>query len=174
MERKTKGVLVGAGFLTLLGLGWRASRAKAAPPEEEQVAPMVSLEILDMEGNPIPHNSPATVTEASSYRLRVTVKNTSTRLGVQVGATLGIQPWGAIVSTAMVFTPNWFPQAFSAGQTLVFESTFTIPDGSAGKTGIVGADVFDPSNKLLAQATDALTVQSAAIVYGATIGIGLV
>ncbi len=174
MERKTKKILVGAGFLTLLGLGWRALRAKAAPPEEAVVGAAVSLEILDMEGSPVPHNSPATVVEGSTYRLRMTVTNKSTRLGVGVGATLGTQPWGAIVSTAMVFTPNWFPQAFTAGQVLVFESTFKIPDGSAGLAGIVGADVFDPNNVLIAQATDPLTVQSAAIIYGATISIGVV
>ncbi len=172
MEKKTKRVLVGAGFLTLLGLGWRALRAKAAPPE--QVAAMVSLEILDMEGNVVPHNSPATVVEGQTYRLRMTVTNRSTRLGVQVGANLGTQPWGAIVSTAMTFTPNWFPQAFTAGQSIVFESTFTVPAGSGGLSGIVGADVFDPNTVLIAQATDPLTVQSAAIIYGATVTIGVV
>ncbi len=174
MQRKTKGVLVGAGFLTLLGLGLRASRAKAAPPEGEQPAAMVGLEILDMAGNPVPPGSLGTVVEGSSYTLRMTVTNTSTKLGAGVGATLGIQPFGAIVSTPLVFSPNWFPQAFTAGQSIVFNSTFTVPAGSAGLTNIIGADVFDPSNKLLAEKTDTLTVQSAAIIYGATIGIGLV
>jgi hypothetical protein len=129
----------------------------------------LSIEILGPDGQPVPHNSPATVVEGTTYKLRMTVKNTSTKLGMGVGATLGTQPWGAIVSTPMTFTPNWFSQAFTAGQSLVFESTFTVPDGSGGLSGIVGADVFDPSNKLIAQATETLTVQTAAIIYAATI-----
>ncbi len=174
MQRKTKGVLVGAGFLTLLGLGWRASRAKAAPPGGEQVAATVGLEILDMAGNPVPKNSPATVVEGSTYTLRTTVTNKSTKSGVAVGVNLAIQPWGGTDATPMTFSPNWFTAAFGAGVSYLFDSVFTVPAGSGGKTGQIGAYVFDPSNNIIAQAGDTLTIQSVAIVYGATVTIGLV
>ena len=168
MQRKTKAVLAGAGFLTLLGLGWRASRAKAAPPTPEEVAAAgISIEILGPDGQPVPHNSPATVVENTTYTVRATVTNMSTRAGVAVAARFVIRFGGTLDGTGLGFNPYDTQVDFAANQTLVVSSTLYVPAGAGGMTGQLTVDVIAPTGYVIATATELLNVSVPVITYAA-------
>ena len=155
-------------FLGLFGLGGLALALSGKKPSGYGAS--VSLLILDAAtGEPVPKNSPALVVEGSSYIARFTVTNRSTRLGALVGADLPITIAGVVDTTVIPFPGAWIT-SFGPGQSVGWDITFTVPDGTGGMTGKVIVDVWPPSGpEPIAHVEEPLTVLSAAITYGATI-----
>lgn len=170
--------LTGGGVAALVGLMLLlfARKAKAAtpPPEGEAGFGITIGPLIDAEtGLPVPSNSPDTVVEGHSYILPFTVTNGSIRLGAPVAADLGIIMAGLAGSVGISF-PAPFATAFRAGETLAWNITFTVPDGTGGQAGEIRIRLNDPSGNQLALGIKALGIQSAAITYGATITFGAV
>lgn len=162
------------GELILLGtlLGGLFLRSRAAGAEEagvEEAGTAVQLQILDEWGRPVPHNSPADVVEGTAYILRATVKNTSSRLGVGVIATLTLYFIGSTDTAGIAFKVGSWPQRFAAGETIIFDNPFTMPDGVAGQNGYIDVAVESPNRVTLASARELLTIGTAPLLYGATV-----
>ena len=169
-DGKKAAAAVGAGLLTAF-LVARAARAAPGPAPGGVAAAISRIDIVDaVTGNPVPRNSPATLVEGSSYTASFTVTNQSTRLGVPVGADLLILIEGMVAAVSLPFPPAWLT-SFAADQSLSSNIDFTVPDGTGGQTGVVNVRVFTPDGAiLLAQAQEPVTILSAAIDYGASIG----
>lgn len=146
------------------GLAWAMSRGK---PSGYGAA--VSLQILDAAtGEPVPRHSPALVVEGGSYIARFTVTNQSTRLGAPIAADLGLTIAGVAGAVVIPFVGMWIA-GFGPGQALSWDITFTIPDNTGGQTGSIVVQVWPPTGPALASAEEPLTIESAAIIYGAAI-----
>lgn len=164
-KKDNKGLLA---LLGLLGLGGVVAWAMGGEKPSGYGA-SISMQILDAAtGEPVPKNSPALVVEGGSYIARFTVTNLSTRLGGPVDADLTIELVGAAGPGPIAF-PVPFLVLFAAGQSVSWDITFTVPDGTGGTPGAVAITVYSPTNVRLASASEPLTIESAAIIYGATI-----
>lgn len=171
-DNRGKTVLIGA---LVAGGALLAARAlaKEEPPKEEppgeEPACSVALQIIDLTtGQPVPVNSPALVLEGSSYLVRVTITNTSTRLGVPVAANLTLILVGEIALTSLPF-PAPTTYAFAAGQTRTFDLTFGVPAGTGGKVGSITATVVAPNGQAICMDDELLTVEAVAVVYSCTL-----
>ena len=173
MADDNKGLMViGAAAAIAAGLfAW--SKAKAEPPEPppDEEDTTLSIVILDANGNPVPTNSPANLIEGEDYTLRLTVTNTSTKLGTPWEATLWVR---AQVATTQVNIFSYSTQEyFLASQTRSFEYPFSVPEGIVGDTGLAIGQVDDPNQNLLANISQEIAILSAAIDYGAIVVIGV-
>lgn len=169
MGDKDKAV-VGLGLIGLVFGGiYLATRAKAAP---EGPAAAISIAVLGPGGVPVPVNSPLTLDEGASYTVMTIVTNKTKRAG---------EPWEADLETVVAAAANWtdlipgdiFPQHYLPTSVLYFYSPFTIPMGLGGTTGAITANVFDPDGNLVATVTEPISIRSMAIVYGATVTVGV-
>ena len=173
MEKEKKTGLIFLGALAV-GTGLTvalAAMGKAAPPEPGEGGAIIEIEIYDSEGNPVPSNSPRALDEGSSYTVRLTITNTSTKAGVPWDAilTVGI---GAITSYTTLITAQEKAELFSAEQTRSFDYPINVPLGSGGETGYISAWVDDPDGTTLASALEDITINEIPIDYGAVIVIG--
>ena len=170
MTDKEKAVAAIGGLGLVGGLVYLATRKVKAPPEGPPAA--VKIEVYDSEGNLVPSNSPVTLDEGATYTVMVAVTNKTTRGGV---------PWEANLETIIMaattlvdLIPYDVREAlFAPNETKSFTSPLVIPVGLGGQTGAITVDVFDPAGILLAYAVEPLTIQSVAIIYGATVTIGV-
>ena len=162
MKGKTKAALAGLGGL--LTVGWLVSRAKAAPapPEEEVVGVGLSIEILGPDGQPVPHNSPATVVEGRTYTLRAIVTNISTQAGQPVPATFTVKvrspapmqdPLDASRTSYLTFSPSQTSMQLAAQGQQTFDATFTPAIGTYAESGPITVDVFRPDGAAVASAS---------------------
>lgn len=161
--------IVGAGLAG--GLAYLFTRAKAVPPEGEKAA--LKIQVYDSEGNLVPPNSPVTLDEGATYTVRVTVTNKTTRGGVAWEATLTVDVAAFITAVGYLIPPTITAEAFTANQTRSFNYSLYIGTGLGGFSGAIDAKIKDPANNLLASASEPLIVRSLAIVYGATVVIGV-
>jgi len=168
-DGKKAAVVVGVGA-GIAGLLYLATKVKAAPPPPEAAA--IRIEILDAEGNPVAHNSPAELIEGESYTVRVTVTNRSTKAGMPWEATLEIVVQAATEWTTLIPVTATM-QDFGAGQTRSFDYPMSVPVGTGGETGQIIALVNDPAGVELARAREDITIISIEIIYGATVTIGV-
>ncbi len=169
MRDKDKAMLV-VGGIGLAGLfTYLGTRAKAAP---EGPAAAISIAVLDPGGAPVPANSPLTLDEGVTYTVMTSVSNKTMRAG---------EPWEADLETWVMagvaevdlIPHDIFPQHYLPGSILYFYSPLVIPMGLGGQAGAIAANVFDPNDKLVATATVQINIRSLAIVYGATVTIGV-
>jgi len=170
MEDKKKAAAAVAG-MGAIGLAYfLATKAKAAPPPGAQAS--IGIEILDAQGNPVPHNSPATLVEGESYIARLTVTNRSTKAG---------QPWEAtfeIVAHASTAYETLIPvtatqEYFGPGETRAFDYPFTVPLGTGGQSGQISGVVNDLTGVRLARAIEDFTITTVEIIYAAEIIVGV-
>lgn len=174
-NKKLVGVGIVGAAMVIGGIAY-ASRDKKAPPES---APTIVIEILDAQGNPVPHNSPAALTEGASYSIRLTVRNTSTKGGMAWPATLSLDVYAGTNEITLTYPPITAFN-FDGGQTRVLDSVvwpalaFNVPMGTGGQAGNIIARVLNPTvgGVDLAKAVDSFTITTIAIIYGATIVIG--
>lgn len=143
-----------------------AAAAKAAPPGAK-----IGIEVLDAQGNPLPHNSPVELIEGESYTVVVTATNMSTKAG---------EPWDVTFELVISAATEWrelIPitatmEDFAAGQTRSFSIPMYVPLGSGGETGQIVALLRDPAGNEIVRATEPFTIITIEIIYGATITIG--
>lgn len=167
MEKAGKIFLALAG---LLGITFLATReAKAAQPVAHGAS--VGLRILTLDGEEVPHNSPVNLIEGLTYIWEITIINTSTIGGALAAADLDMT--GSIYYGADVYGPVYaratYP--FLAGESKVFSKAFTVPYGRPGgnaKVYVIQPGTFPPSEVLLAQATEPITILPG-LLYGAQI-----
>ena len=169
---------IGGAIALGAGLGglYLLTRKKEKPPTEgiNGGASILIGTIIDAKtGQPVPHNSPDAVLEGGTYILPFTIRNGSTRLGALVDANLGVIMAGIAGLVGISFPVPW-EAYFIGGQTLSWNITFTVPDGTGGTAGEIRVRVNDPNGVQLALGIKALTIQSAAIIYGATVTIGVI
>jgi len=162
--------------LLLLGLAaggiLLASKLRAAelPPPEGNAA-SIGIVILDAAGNIVPHNFPADLYEGETYTIRVSVTNKSTKAGNPCAAVLTVANTTTLDGIGVTPGEPW-PANYSSGQTLIFDYTLAIPDGSAGKFGALYFYVNDPGGNQLASAYE--NVNILAHVLSATINPGVI
>ena len=159
------GAVAAAGTVAYL----LAKKAKAAPPGEG--AASIEIHVYDSLGNLVPHNSPVTLIEGDSYLVTLTVQNTSIKGGVGTGASLGIGI-NAISQFYTLIASVVGTKAFAAGEVKRFSYALNVPL-DPGTTGLITAWVENPSRAHIADAQVQLVITSLAIVYGATIVIGM-
>lgn len=150
----------------IAGLIYAVTRAKAKPPPEGEAA-TIRIEIIGAACH-----FPATLLEGSPYTVRITITNASTKAGVPWEANFDI---ALLASTAKTtFIPSQRKtEYFAAGQKRVFEYPISVPLGSGGETGQVLVRIFDPAGNELAYKIEPITIQAVAIIYGATVTIGI-
>jgi len=162
---------VGVGLgLAAVGIIVLASRAKGAPPEEEEG--VLKIEILDSEGNPVPSNSPALLAEGEDYTLRVTITNQSTKGG---------EPWPAALSFSVYAGTNLqtfipvtsYTASFGAGESIAYTWPLNIPMGTGGQSGNVLVTVWDPDGIQIASGIVYFDIQTVEIIYDADIVVGV-
>ena len=161
------------GLLVLLGLGGGLV-AWAVGKKPSGYGANISLQILDAAtGEPVPHDSPATVVDGGSYIARATVTNRSTRLGTPVAATLTIKFYGFAGGFPDLIWP--VPEQkvqtfnFAAGQSGEINCSFKVPAGTAGQVGEIGAWVESPNAVELARGREPLTIITT--VYAASLAL---
>lgn len=170
MENRKKAAVV-LGLAAALGASiYLATKAEAAP--ERELKAKVGIEILDSQGNLVPHNSPAVLTEGESYTMVVTVTNMSTKAGTPWQAVLTIDV-SAAVDGSNLMPPSVDYEPFAAGATENFSYPLSVPLGYGGFAGSAVAIVRDPLGATLDTAIESLTIVELPIVYGAGIVIGL-
>jgi len=108
-------------------------------------------------------NSPATVTEGGSYTVRVTVTNQSTRAGHFSEADLGIAISVTANGTDLIPTRK-SSEYFLPNETRSFDYALNIPAGSGGQSGSIAAWIEDPTGRILADISESLIIESAAVV----------
>lgn len=169
-----KAVLAIGGLGLVAGLGYLLTR-KPKPPEGEGAT--VKIKILDAEGKPVPHSSPAILEEGASYTVIFEVVNMTTRGGVNWPAVLTVE-YSAVLGSppspdAIPLVPRFSADvSFVAGELKSWSETFTVPSPlTPGVTdfGAIGIVVYDPTGTLLAQAVEHLTITLFEIVYGAAV-----
>lgn len=166
MEKNKKAAIVVGGLAAGVLVFVLTRKAKV----EEGEATII-IQVYDSEENLVPSNSPLTLSEGTSYTVKLTVKNISTRGGVLIAATLGVGI-SASIATVSLIPLRVDKQSFDAGQTRSFNYTLNVPMGTGGQTGNILAWVEDPHGQALANAIEYLTIQALPIIYGATIVIG--
>lgn len=169
MAEDGKKVAIIGGLAAVIGGIFLATRAKAAPPPPEGAE--IIIEVLDAEGNPLPHNSPVELEEGESYTVRLTITNLSTKAGVPWDATLDVVIQAATAYTALIPVSS-SSEYFAAGQTKAFNYPMNIPLGTGGETGQITALVKDPMGVELARAAESIDIITIEIIYGATVVIG--
>ena len=168
MRDKEKAVLA-VGGLGLVGVITYFATRKAAP---EGPAASISIAVLGPGGVPVESNSPLTLDEGVTYTVMATVTNKTTRAG---------EPWEADLETWVMAGANMTDlipynistQYYLPGSIIHLYSPLVIPMGLGGATGAIVANVFDPDGNLLATVTVPISIRSMAIVYGATVTIGV-
>jgi len=108
-------------------------------------------------------NSPATVTEGGSYTVRVTVTNQSTRAGHFSEADLGIAISVTANGTNLIPTRK-SSEHFLPNETRAFDYPLSVPLGSGGQMGTIAAWIEDPTGTVLADISEVLIIESAAVV----------
>lgn len=148
-----------------------ATRVKAAPPPPGEGAASIVIQVYDSQGKLVPPSSPVALDEGSTYTVKLTVKNNSTKGGIPWEATLGI---GISAATPLItlISPREDMKSFGAGETKSFNYTLNIPMGAGNQSGSITAWVEDPYGIVIANAQEPLAIRELSIVYGATIVIG--
>lgn len=90
----------------------------------------------------------AELTEGSTYLVKATTTNMSTKAGVPVAATLTVNI-AAVVNSQIIMEDSEV-YGFAADETHTFEFSMAVPMGTGGKAGAVVAEVLDPNGKKLA------------------------
>ena len=165
-KKKTSGLMAAAA---LLGLGWLMS--KSQPPAEGTSATL-GIAIYDESGNLVPQNSPAELVAGNSYTARVTVTNTSTQGGSPATANLGTRIT-VLIGGSLILDTGRLEAAYAANGSNIYDRVFYVTPGSAGLTGQVTAAVSDPSFTLIASGFELINELQPAIVYGASVGVGV-
>ncbi|MBA7619767.1 hypothetical protein ES703_27108 [subsurface metagenome] len=168
------GEKVVVGTLGVLGTGlaiYGISRVRAeAPPEGEGAE--IGIVILGPDGQPVPKNSPVTLLEGESYVAQVTVVNATTKGGVAWEAFFRVVAVG-VGAMFYIYPSISREEYFAAGETRVFEYSFNVPMGYGGQSGEILAQVLDPAGTKIASASEPVTIETVAIIYGADIVIGV-
>lgn len=164
------------GLTVILAAGaglalYEISRMLAKPPPEGEGAE-IGIVILGPDGQPVPKNSPVSLLEGESYIVQVIVTNATTKAGVPWEATLGVATYadGAVV---YFYTSVSRDEYFSPGETRTFNYPLNVPMGQGGESGKVWAWVSDPAGIQLGRTNEEITIETIAIIYGATILIGV-
>ena len=160
-------VVLGVGALAA-GIGYLATRK---PPTEEEQSTL-KIEIRDSEGNLVPHNSPANVSEGQVYTVTVSMTNTSTRGGIPIGVELTLRVAAQADGVWLIPTSD-SSDAFGAGETKSYTYAMNVPWGTGGYSGVIDAVVGNPAGGIIASATEPLNIIAVAIIYGATVNIGI-
>ena len=166
MNTQQKGLAaLGAAAVIFGGIILSTNVVKAAPRPNQAT---VSIVVYDSNGNPVPHNSPYSLNEGSTYTVKATITNTSTKGGVATAATMTFSMVGT--SSKKTYMPTVTQTYnFPAGGSLVVTGTLTSAIGDAPDTGVIAATLDDPSGNLIASASNAFTIVALPIVYGGTI-----
>jgi len=90
----------------------------------------------------------AELTEGSTYLVKATTTNMSTKAGVPVAAPLTINIAAAVNSQVIMEDSEVY--GFAADETHTFEFSMAVPMGTGGKAGAVMAEVLDPNGNKLA------------------------
>ena len=175
-KRNKKGIVIAsvagvAVITTAVLLSRKAEGVPELPPDAVPGGDIV-IQILDDEGNLVPTNSPAVLTEGSKYTIRVSVKNNTTRAGVPYAAQLETC-MGVIAGGADLIPVTCRSDGFSPEETKAFTWTLNVPDFSGGQSGQITASVLSPSGLNIANAVEYFTILTIDIVYGATVVIGV-
>lgn len=91
----------------------------------------------------------AELTEGTTYVVKATTTNFSTKAGVPVAAVLTVNI-AAVVDSQTILDDSEVYE-FAAEETHTFEFTMGVPIGAGGKAGVVVAEVLDPSGNKLAE-----------------------
>lgn len=99
----------------------------------------------------------AELTEGSTYVIKATTTNMSTKAGVPVAATLTVNIAAVVDSQTILQGSEVY--GFAAEETHAFEFPMAVPMGTGDKAGAVMAEVLDPSgNKLTDGSLDVVIV----------------
>lgn len=110
-----------------------------------------------------------TLEEGASYTVRLTIKNTSTRGGAPVAASLGVGISANTVGGAVLIASRVDSKSFAASEVKSLDYALSIPFGLGGQSGEIQAWAEAPDGTDLAAAKAALNITVQPIVYGATI-----
>lgn len=113
------------------------------------------------------------VLEGQSIALVVVVKNTSTRSGVAVAATLTTTSFVDTTDFTIALATKTESGVFAANESKTYTYNVIAPLGKGGQNLRAFVNVYDPSNVFVASASanEPITATPAPIVYGATISI---
>ena len=181
MDKKAKVAAALTGLGAVGGLIYAFTRPKKeeippVPPPPGEGGATIGITILDAQGNPVPQNSPAALLEGQIYTVMLTITNTTTKAG---------QPWATPLQVSIfagtnlsTFIPSQIASYnFGAGEIKILTFPLGIPVGTGGETGQVVARVFSPIDvgltSPLATDIEPITIGTIAIIYGATIVIGV-
>jgi hypothetical protein len=171
MEKKDKkiGLIVLGGAAVITGI---LLMKKDTPTEGgDDITGTIELELLDSNGNPVPHNSPYQLMEAHSYTISVTVKNNSTRLGSAISADLSVII-SAVAGSSYIVSPITTTKTFAGGESKTFTCSLNIPDNTGGESGTVNVSVVGGGSEIASGSAE-FNIADVQIVYGATITIGI-
>ena len=180
MSKDTKRIAIGLGVVGAAGAAayFISKKVKAEEPPPDEEGATISIEILDAQGNPVPHNSPATLEEGKTYTVKVKVTNRSTLAGAPSAANLitWIEVWVG-PPKQWLLGPVERTDSYNANQTRTHSWSFTIPmglyAGFSGPYGFITAQVFSPVGVSLANAVEDIFLKApVTIVYDATVAIG--
>ena len=168
-QKGALGVGIGLVVAGLVLLGVKKAEVPLEPPEPtEGEAATIVIEIVGAE-----KNSPAVVVEGETYPVRVTVTNTTTKVGTPWEATFNIRMVVNIGNWGVILGPTVSDEYFDAGITRVFEYLMSIPVGTGGLPGSVNFIIRGPAANVLATASEIFDVVEAEIIYGASVVIGV-
>ena len=105
---------------------------------------------------------PAELTEGSTYLIKATTTNMSTKAGVPVAATLTVNIAAEVNSQIIMEDSKVY--GFAAEETHTFEFSMAVPMGTGGKAGAVVAEVLDPNGNKLADGSLDVVIQPVIVV----------
>ena len=174
MVRDAKAGLV-VGIAAALGLAGVALASRKKP--EEGPSAKIQIVFYDSEGNVVEHHSPVDLLEGEAYTAVITVTNASTKGGVPCEATLHGTTDCWIMAEGwpepVYLVHDTFAGGFGPGESMPFYFPFAIPSGSGAAGGVIDVSVTDPDGNVIATASEPVKIISVAIIYGATIDIGI-
>lgn len=164
-----KKLAIGLGIAGAAAALIYAATRKPPPVPPEEGAATIRIEVLGPGGVPVESRSPVTLDEGTSYTVRVTVTNQTTRGGV---------PWGAALTVRVMTSVNFIlpedrVETFSPNETRAFDYPLDIPMGFGGLYMSIDAYVIDSEGFMLATASEPVNIREVVTIYGATISIGV-
>lgn len=166
MKRRTGliiGGILGAGALAGVIYLLKTRPKPILPPEAYQAT--VRLEIVGARTA-----SPELVLEeGKSYTLKVSVTNNSTKGGVPWEATLETTLYASLDTTYLISPTSTGKVRYSAGEKKTFTYPFTVPVGTAGRSGAAVAGVYDPDGKHIATGYVMYSVKAVPVTYAAIV-----
>ena len=128
----------------------------------------IHARILDINGIPIPHNSPIPLEEGGTYSLEVTITNTSYRGPTAVPAALRTTINASIDGMQLLNVDQTYDYSALAQNTVLYP--FTVPWNVQGDS-VFYITVIDPAGTILANLLVQSTISYVEIEYGADIDV---